>query len=203
MQTKTNRLWRLLTAGILSSVLMACTFGPNVRTDEDPTADFAAYRTFSFVEPLATSKAGYTSLLTERLKRATQVQMEARGYVLNAQNPDLLVNFHANLYQRSEYVPPPPMPWGNDYFGYRTGYYGYWAGYPMGMGPSMIQYTEGVLNIDLVDARRRQLVWEGVGSSVINDLQTASSEQGIQNVVGAIFAKYPYRAGVGKVPPQK
>lgn len=67
----------------------------------------------------------------------------------------------------------------------------------------MIQYTEGVLNIDLVDARRRQLVWEGVGSSVINDLQTASSEQGIQNVVAAIFAKYPYRAGFGKVPTQK
>lgn len=201
MRLKTMKLWhsmRLLAAGLVCSVLAACSSGPQVRTDTDPSANFAAYRSFSFVEPLATSQAGYTTLLTERLKRATRAEMEARGYVFNPQNPDLLLNFHAMLQHRSDYLPPPVMPWGGDYYGYRMGYYGYWAGYPM--GPQVIQYTEGVLNIDLVDARRKQLVWEGVGSQVINDLQKAASEQGVQNVVRAIFAKYPYRAGSGVNP---
>lgn len=196
---------RIGLAGLICTVLTACSFGPTVRVDVDPTANFAAYRTFSFMDPLGTSKAGYTSLLSERLKRATQFQMESRGYVMDTLNPDLLINFQAHISQHSEYVPPPPMPWGYGYGymgGYPSGYYGYWGGYPMGMGPpSVIQYTEGVLKIDLVDARRRQLVWEGVSSSIMNDMQSASSEQGVQGVVSAIFARYPYRAGVGASKP--
>ena len=194
MKTRWSQLIRISIASLICSVLMACATGPVIRTDVDPNANFASYRTFSFVDPLATSRAGYTSLLSERLKRATQAQMEWRGYVLDATNPDLLINFHANLSQRSEYVPPPPAPWGYGYgyMGFPAGYYGYWGGYPMGMGPSVIQYTEGTLIVDLIDARRKQVVWEGVSTSVVDDMQSASSEQGVQNVVSAIFAKYPY-----------
>ena len=194
MKTQLTKFLRISLAGLVCSVLMACSTGPVIRTDVDPNANFATYRTFAFVDPLATSRAGYTSLLSERLKRATQAQMEWRGYVLDSTNPDLLINFHAHLSQRSEYVPPPPAPWGYGYgyMGFPAGYYGYWGGYPMGMAPSVIQYTEGMLTIDLIDARRKQVVWEGVSTSVVDDMQSASSEQGIQNVVSAIFAKYPY-----------
>ncbi|HBI83257.1 MAG TPA: DUF4136 domain-containing protein [Alcaligenaceae bacterium] len=192
-------------AGMVLSVLAACSSGPVIRTDVDPSADFAEFKTFAFMDPLGTSKPGYTTIFSERLMRATRVQMEWRGYVLDASKPDLLINFHANLSQRSDYVPPPPMPWGYGYMGFPAGgYYGYWGGYPMAMGPSVIQYTEGVLRIDLVDARRRQLVWEGVSTSIVDDLQSATSEQGVQSIVAAIFAKFPYRAGLGtKISPEK
>jgi hypothetical protein len=67
------------------------------------------------------------------------------------------------------------------------GGYGSWPGY--GFGPDVIQYTEGVLNIDLIDARRKQLVWEGIATSVINDLQQAQSEAYIAPIVADIFKK--------------
>lgn len=184
---------RFLTAIFLAGLLSACSNSPVIRSDYDSQADFASYRTFAFMEPLGTNQAGYNTILTERLKRATIVQMEARGYVFSAVNPDLLINFQSQVNSKTEYVPPPPMPWGANYYGYRMGFYGPWPGYAF--GPDMIQYTEGVLNIDLIDAKRKQMVWEGIGTSVVDDLQQASSEDSVFSMVSAIFARYPFTAG--------
>lgn len=178
-------------------LVSACASGPQVTSDYDRNADFAAYRTFAFFEPLGTDRAGYSTLVTERLKTLTRLQMEQRGYQFDAASPDLLVNFVAQSRVKTEYVPPPPMPWGPNYFGYRMGWYDPWVGY--GFGSDMIQYTEGVLTIDLIDARRKQLVWEGVGRSVIDNVEQALSEQKLAPVVADIFARYPFLAGSNEV----
>lgn len=178
-------------------LVSACASGPQVTSDYDRKADFSSYRTFAFFEPLGTDRAGYSTLLTERLKTLTRLQMEQRGYQFDAASPDLLVNFVAQSRVKTEYVPPPPMPWGPNYFGYRMGWYDPWVGY--GFGSNMIQYTEGVLTIDLIDARRKQLVWEGVGRSVIDNVEQALSEQKLAPVVADIFAHYPFLAGSNEV----
>lgn len=192
-----RRYLRLLWLLFLGFVAAGCASSPSVRSDFDAQANFAQFRTFAFADPLGTDKAGYSSLVTERLKTATRLQMEQRGYVLDVKAPDLLVNFLTQVSTKSEYVPPPPMPWGPNYYGYRMGFYGPWAGYQF--GPEVIQYTQGVLNIDLVDATQKQLVWEGVATTVINDLQQASSEAFIGPLVADIFKRYPFLAGSGVV----
>jgi len=104
------------------------------------------------MEPLATVRAGYTSLVTERFKQAISQQLTARGYARNDQSPDLLVNFHTVNKQKVDYLGPTmvpaAMPWGGDYFGYRAGYYGAWPGYVA--APDVMQYTVGVVSIDLM-----------------------------------------------------
>ena len=79
---------RSLCAFLLFCLLVACSNAPIVRSDYDPRADFSAYRSFAFMEPLGTDRAGYTTLLTERLKRAVALQMESRGYIYQEKNPD-------------------------------------------------------------------------------------------------------------------
>jgi len=175
----------LAVAGLLS----ACSSGPTIRSDYDHGADFGRYRSFGFMSPLGTDKAGYSSLLTERLKTATRGQMEMRGYTYSEQSPDLLVNFNAKRQEKTEVTPAPPGP----YYGYRAGFYGGWPGY--GWGSDVYQYTEGTLNIDLVDARRKQLVWEGVSVGVIDDVEKAASTQNVEASVAQIFSRYPFRAG--------
>ena len=193
MRSLTRLVWLLP----LAFFITACASGPQVRSDYDQSADFAAYRTFAYMEPLGTDRAGYTTLLTQRLKTLTRLQMEQRGYVYDAESPDLLVNFLAQSQRKTEYVPPPPMPWGPNYYGYRMGWYDPWVGY--GFGPDVIQYTQGVLSIDLIDARKKQLVWEGVGTSVIDNIEQAVSEKQLAPVVADIFAKYPFLAGSAQV----
>ncbi len=194
---------RFLGATVLAGFLAACSNAPIVRSDFDPRADFASYRTFAFMEPLGTDRAGYTTLLTERLKRAAVLQMESRGYAFEEKNPDLLINFQTNVQSRTEYVGPPPMMWGGGLglgFGYGAGFYGGWPGY--GFGPDVIQYNEGTMKVDLIDTKRKQMVWEGVGTSVIGNGQQTATEAMVQNMMAAIFARYPFLAGSRVVPPR-
>ena len=60
------------------------------------------------MSPLGTDNAGYSSLLTERLKDATRGQMEMRGYVYNTADPDLLINFNGKLQQKTQVTQAPP-----------------------------------------------------------------------------------------------
>lgn len=193
MTTQIAAFMRFLTVLVVVGLLVACANTPIVRSDYDPRADFSSYRTFAFMQPLSTDSAGYTTLLTERLKRAVVLQMESRGYVLRDKDPDLLINFQSNVQTMTQYVPPTPMMWG---FGYGPGFYGGWPGYAF--GPDIIQYNEGTLKVDLIDAKRKQLVWEGVGSSVVGNPQQTPSDAAVETMISSIFARYPFLAGSGK-----
>jgi len=194
--------FRFLCASVMFGVLAACSNAPIVRSDYDPRADFASYRTFAFMEPLGTDRAGYTTLLTERLKRAAALQMESRGYALDEKNPDLLINFQTNVQSLTEYVGPPPIMWGGGFgYGYGAGFYGGWPGFMF--GPDVVQYNEGTMKVDLVDTKRKQMVWEGVGTSVIGNAQQTASDAMVQNMMSSIFARYPFLAGSRVVAPRK
>jgi hypothetical protein len=66
----------------------------------------------------------------------------------------------------------------------------------------VIQYNEGTVKVDLIDARRRQLVWEGVGTTLVDNPQQSASDAMVENMVSSIFARYPFLAGSG-VPQQR
>jgi hypothetical protein len=76
------------------------------------------------------------------------------------------------------------------YYGYRSGFYGGWGGYYTNVD----QYTEGTLNIDLVDAKHRQLVWEGVAVGRVTEKHRENREAAINTAVAEIFKKFPFRS---------
>lgn len=185
-------LMRAFALGIAMLLLAACaTPGPVTTADYDRSADFSAYRTFAFFDPLGTDTAGYKTLITQTLTSAVRREMEARGYTYAEADPDLLINFNARLAQQTRVSQAPPMP--PMYYGYRGGFYGGWGGY--GYDTHVDQYVEGTLNIDIVDARRKQLVWEGIAVGRITEKQLDARQAAINAVVAEIFAKYPFRAG--------
>jgi len=56
------------------------------------------------------------------------------------------------------------------------------------------QYKEGTLNIDVVDAARKQLVWESVVSDSVTQKMLDNVQAAIDAAVAAAFAKYPIPA---------
>jgi hypothetical protein len=165
-----------------------CATGPTVTADYDRSANFASYRSFGFYSPLGTDKAGYQSLITQTIKSAVTAELEARGYTYTETAPDLLVNFNAKLARQTQVSQTPSM-----YYGYRRGFYGGWGGY--GYDTHVYQYTEGTLNVDIVDAKRQQLVWEGVAVGRVTKKDQAERQAAIRAAVAEVFAKYPFRAG--------
>ena len=180
----------LFLVAIVTMAITGCATGPTVSADYDRNANFASYRSFGFYSPLGTDQAGYQSLITTTLKSAVRSEMESRGYVYAETGADLLVNFNAKLARQTE-VTQTPAP--SMYYGYRRGFYGGWGGY--GYETRVDQYTEGTLNIDVVDAKRQQLVWEGVAVGRVTKKSQEDRQAAIRAAVAEIFTKYPSRAG--------
>ena len=130
--------------------------------------------------------------------------MENRGYVYDENTPDLRVNFylHAEKKTQTVSVPTPPVGYGYGYgygyYGYRAGLYEPWAGYET----EVTQYTEGTLHIDLVETRRKQLVWEGVAIGRIGPRDREQLDQRVAVVVDEVFQKFPFLGAAASVPSQ-
>ena len=181
---------------LLSVVAIAgCATQPLIRADHDPSADFSRFKTYGFLDKLGTDEA-YTTLLTKYLKEAVSREMERRGYRY-AEQPDLLVNFHAKVKEKQRVVRSP----AGGYYGYRWGYYGPWGGYAY--DTYVEEYTEGTLNIDLVDRSDMQMVWEGVAIGRVTEADYDNLKQAVDGAVAAIFKKYPYRAGRSEPMPEQ
>jgi hypothetical protein len=188
----------LLTVAFSTVIAVAATAAsPKVRADYDHLANFGAYKTFGFVSPPGTEVDGYPAAITQRIKAAVQREMEARGYRISDNHPDLLVNFSAKFAKKSKGDELANQPVG--YYGYRKGnkvpVYKTWSSYTYDQGTK--DYVEGTLNVDIVDAAASQLVWEGVAIGEVKNPDKPVSKAGpaIDRAVADIFAQYSFRTG--------
>lgn len=85
--------------------------------------------------------------------------------------------------------------WGGGYYGMGWGGWGPgwgWGG-PWGWGGnynSVSTSTEGTLFIDLIDASKKELIWQGVGKGVLT-LQSEKKQERINEFVKEIINEYP------------
>jgi hypothetical protein len=174
-------------------LLAACVTGPKVRTDYDHAANFASYRTYNFAAELGTDRGGYSTLVTGHFKRAVSREMEARGYTLAADHPDLLVNFYTSVRERTEVNSTPRITFGAGYYGYRYGLYTAWPLYDRDV--TTTQQQVGTANVDVVDAARKQLIWEGAIEGRLTQRMLDEPGPSIDKAVADVFTRYPARAG--------
>jgi hypothetical protein len=177
---------------LVTSLLAACSsskiFDPKVFVNQDPAADFSKYRTYNYEPQLGTDeRRGYRSILSTYLIDAMDEQMQQRGYT-KADNPDLMINFFVAREQKIKATQSPSMSGG--YYGYRSGYYGAYGGYDT----TVTQYTQGTLNIDLVDNKTRTLVWEGIAVGRVTDRVRENAQVAVNSAVTDTMAKYAHVA---------
>ena len=142
-----------------------------------------AFKTFAFFEPSAAQlrRAGYSTLVGEQLEAATRAQMERLGYVYDANKPDLRVNIMLSVQQRTEIRSTPNaarLP-------YRA-----WGTSTV----DTVDYREGTLAIDLVDAHRRSMVWRGVVQDRITRKDMQKVDETVRDAVREVFSRYPRKA---------
>lgn len=165
---------------------------PDIRTDYDPSADFSAYETYGFPDELGTDRAGYSTLITTYFRQAVDNEMQSRGYRYTEDKPDLLVNFFANARHVTTVRSRPRMWVSYGYFGYRYGMYSAWPLYAEDV--DTVHYRIGTANIDIVDADRGQLIWEGVAEGRLTRDIMEHPRPAIESVVADLFSRYPGRA---------
>lgn len=178
------------------AALAGCAANPSadIRVNAAPDANFSGYSTFGFPEQTGTDRGGYSTLVTSYFKSAVKEQMEMRGYHFVDENPDLLVNFFAKVHERTETRSEPAYSAGFGYYGYRYGLYSAWPLYDSEV--RTVTYPIGTANIDIVDARKKQMIWEGVAQGRISDEDMDHPRESISRVVTQLYARFPGRAGI-------
>ena len=188
-----NGIRTILTVSGVLAILAGCASEPSILSDYDRSADFASYRTYGFADELGTDRAGYSTLITDHFKQAVGRELETRGYQHAESNPDLLVNFFVAISEKTDVRSTPAPTAGAGYYGYRYGLYTGWPAYSTDV--RTVHYKEGTANIDVIDAKRSQLIWEGVAEGRVRDEALQNPGPAISALVAELFTEYPAQAG--------
>lgn len=173
------------------ALLGACASGPDIRTDYDHTVNGNVYKTYGFFNPMGIEGENYSTIFGQTFREAISREMNARGYTESA-TPDLLFNVHAQLEDKLQVTQTSGPAYG--YYGYRTGFYQPWGGYGWNNQTYVSQYTQGTINIDMVDRVQKRMVWEGVAIGRVNPkLTNAELRQRIDSGVTQMWATYPFK----------
>lgn len=161
-------------------LVSSCT-SVRVVSDYDKNADFDAYKTFAFFKT-GIDKAEISDLDKRRILRAIETEMLAKGFT-KSENPDLLVSIFTKSRQEVNV-------WNNGFgpYGYGWGWSPfYWNNYS-----NVSTSTQGSLYIDLIDADKKELIWQGKGSGYLSSSSNIEKKEArIKEFVAEIMAAYP------------
>ena len=187
--------FQLIAGLVLAVLLMSCASGLSVRSDTDPTADFSAYSSYDFFDPMGI-EGGYNSpIFGEHFRAALGREMNQRGYRVSG-DPDLLINvtirgddkvsmkMYTSPYMSGYYYNRPGGPYGGSGLG---------VGVAVGSGATVT--TEASVFIDFVDREQRRIVWQGVAVVDVNDKVAQQLRDAIYTSVNRVLAQYPHTAG--------
>ncbi len=187
------RISKFVVLASIAIVLASCASKPTIQSDYDHSIDFTKYKTYGFFNPMGIENPNYSSIYGSIFRDAISKEMESRGYT-KSDNPDLMINVSGKMKDKTKVTTSPAMHGG--YYGYRGGRYGAWGGYGYNSTTHVSNYTEGTVNVDLVDIDLKRMVWEGVAVGRVS--QNKTNEETRANVNAGIqemFAGYPFRAG--------
>jgi len=156
-----------------------------VSSDYDKSAGFASYKTYAFTEE--STNLQLDDLNKNRILNAVTTELTAKGFTKSDSNPDVLIDIKIKGEQKQTATANT------------SGGYGYGAGYRYGMGGGFSTttinydtYVDGTMFIDMIDAAKKQLVWQGRGTKTIDpDANQKKREDNINYAVKQIFTTYP------------
>ncbi len=161
-------------------ILLTSCSAVKVNYDYDKNVDFNQFKTYAF-QKSGIDKVEVSDLDKKRILRAIDEQMTAKGFT-KSETPDLLVNIFTKEREQVD------VNQFNAGWGYGWGYG--WNPYLWGGNTSVSSYVEGTLFIDLIDAKKKELIWQGQGVGVLTQ-DMNKKEELIKEFVAKILEQYP------------
>jgi hypothetical protein len=192
-----HRSLRVVSLAFAGMVLSACAT-THVTTDVNAAASPSSCRSFAWLDPDVIAhrnpNAAFDNPVNDqRLRTAVAQRLEAHGVqpVVGGTAPDCLVGHaigtrHAGTYGTNWGYGLGASWGGYPYHGYGYGYGG--AGYFSG---DTHDYHEGRVTIDIFRAGDRAALWHADADADVTSLRGVDAEKRINDIVAAMFAKYP------------
>ena len=160
---------------VLAFFILASCSSVRVNSDYDKKVNFENYKTYAFLKS-GVDKVEISDLDKKRILRSIDEVMSTKGFTKDS-NPDLLISIFTKEKERVDVY---------NSFGFGWGWNPWW-----GMNYTNVSTTpEGVLFIDLIDAKTKELVWQGEGSGYLTK-GTHKKDERIYTFVSKILEQYP------------
>jgi Domain of unknown function (DUF4136) len=177
---------RTFVLALVIAALPAIALAQKTTYDFDKTATFGGYRTYSLKEGTPTKQP----LIDSRIVAAIEAQLAAKGFTKDDTAPDVFVLYHMAFDEQQDISAYSTGPM---YGGYGWGWGGGWGSTTTDVRVRDILI--GTLAIDLVDAKKKQMVWRGLGTKEIDtNAKPEKREKNINKAVEKIFKNYPPKA---------
>ncbi len=148
-----------------------------VNADYDKKVSFANYKSYAYLKS-GIDKAEISDLDKKRILNAIDEVMPTKGFS-KSDTPDVLISIFTKERERVDVHQNFGWGWG-------WGWNPYW-----GMGFNSVYTTpEGTLFIDIIDAKTKELVWQGEGSGYLTK-NIEKKEARIKEFVSKILEQYP------------
>ena len=168
-------------APLLLVLLFSSCASINVNNDFDKNVDFTNFKTFAFYKT-GIDKVEISDLDKKRILKSIETELLAKGFT-KSEKPDLLVNFFTKSREQID------VNAYNSGYGYGWGYG--WNPYIWGGNRTSVRSTtQGTLFIDLIDAKKKEMIWQGEGEGEIFQNQK-NKEERIGEFVKEILKQYP------------
>jgi hypothetical protein len=177
------KLHRILALAIVVAAIPAIAAAQKTTYDFDKAAPFAQFKTYTMKDGTPTGNP----LIDNRIVSAIEMQLAAKGFTRNDESPDVVVLFHVAYDEQKDISSYSSGPM---YGGYGWGWGGGW-----GSTTTDVRVREilvGTLAVDIVDARKKEIAWRGLGSKEIDtNAKPEKRDANIAKAVEKIFKHYP------------
>lgn len=186
----------LVSLAALAIPLAACSSGPQVQSDFDPSFNFSQLSTYTWAARTDAGKdpAVYNNIVESRVKEAVNQALQAKGFREVSSDASFMVAWHGAINQQHSVETV-----GTSY-GYGWGWYGGYGGPGMGYGTSTTyvnSWNEGTLIIDIVDVKENKMVWRGSAQGEMDEHRDdpQAMQQGLNDAVTKMMATFPPKPG--------
>jgi hypothetical protein len=176
---------KCLIAALALLLTPALAIAQKVTYDFDKSEDFTAFKTYAMKDG---TKVGQP-LIDDRIVKAIDAAMTAKGFTKTDSNPDVYVVYHVAFDKQQ------------DISTFSSGYGGGYGPYGWGWGGGFNSTTTntqvrdilvGTMVIDMADAKKNKVVWRGMGTKEINTTaKPEKRDKSITEAVNKIFKNYP------------
>jgi hypothetical protein len=173
---------------VAAFLISSCAPQLKVTQDYDKSANFTQYKTFAMDTFRVSSSM--SQLNQNRIMTAISDEFKKKGLLAVSSNPDLLIHTTAIIKDKQSVSSNTTYTGGYGYGGYYRPY-GWGGGMSTGYTTySVDEYKDGSLIIEVVDAKSKNLLWEGIGNKEI-DKPAKDLDAAVKDAVAKILAGYP------------
>lgn len=179
-----KRLFKKLSVLAFMLIFLSSCVSVRVASDYDTSTNFDSFKTFAFYKN-GIDQAEINDIDKRRILKAIEQELVARGFQKSSE-PDMLVSIFTKSREKLNV-------WNNNPW---FGGWG-WGGFGWGWGAgwsNVSRSNESTLYIDLIDANKKELVWQGKGSGYLTQ-KAAKKEERIKEFVTEILEEYPPTEG--------